>query len=420
MADRSDFLFLNANSENENSTQADSLLYTSYKTASAELTDSLLSKLSTDTIYRDGSVAFTANQPMGNNRITNMSAGIDPNDAVTRQQLENAIEGLQDFRQSVIDGDLLDPPPAPNDGDRYLIGKTNADVGNATGAWTGQEKRITEWDQTGGQWTFEDDPDNGTTVFIEDENARYVFNNDDFATGEWVLFNSGQVTYDDGLILIGSSVNVDNSPNGGLKFIAAQLAVEPDDFAGQGLQDDGSDNLEIDFAAWPGEEGTQQAVASSTLTDTSSASFLGANPANVTQTNATTVQGQLDDISTAIDDLQPGIDYTFTDIAAAGTLVYVSGNNIVTTYPLSGVTLKPIGVTSTTTVGTNQLVKVVQTNQTVNGTLTAATAGAEQFWQGNTWGQVAPSAAGEAIVSGGVAKNTTDLQVNTQFVRRNG
>lgn len=416
MADRSDLLFLNANSENENSTQADSLLYTSYKTLSAELTDSLLSKLSTDTIYRDGSVAFTADQSMGNNRLTNLSIGIDPNDAVNRQQLENAIEGLQDFRESVISGVILDPPVSPTTGDRYLIGKNSAAV--ATGVWTGNEKRIAQYD--GVDWIYEADPDNGTTTFLEDENARYVFNNDDFATGEWVLFNAGQVSYGDGLNQTGSIIDVDNAPSGGLKFISAQLAVEPDDFAGQGLQDDGADNLEIDFASWPGEEGTNQAVSSSTLTDTSSAGFLGANPAAVTHSNATTVQGQLDDLSSAIDDLQPGIDYTMTDIAAAGTLVYVSGNNTVTTYPVSGITLKPMGVISTTTVGTNQLTKVVATNQVISGTLTAATAGAEQFWQGNTWGQTRPNAAGEAIVSGGVAKNSTDLQVNVEFIRRNG
>ena len=417
MAIRSDFLFLNANSENENSTDQDTLKYTSYQTENAELTDSLLSKLAVDTIYRDGSVAFTANQSMGSNQLKNLSAGTDAADAVTLQQLEAAVEGLQDFRESVIDGDLLDPPASPATGDRYLIGKKNTDVGNATGAWTGQEKKITEWD--GAAWIFEDEPDNGTTVFIEDENSRYVFNNDDFATGEWVLFATGVVEYGDGLIQTGNRVDVDNSPNGGLKFIASQLAVEPDDFAGQGLIDDGSDNLAIDFASWPGDEGTQQAVASATLTDTSSAGFLGADPASVTQSNATTVQGQLDDLSTAINDLKLGVEFTFTDIAAAGTLVYVSGNNTVTTYPISGVTLKPNGVTTETSIATNQLINVVRTNDFVAGTLTAATAGAEQFWTGSTWSQTAPSGAGEAIVSGGVAKNTTDLDVNVRFVRRN-
>ena len=415
MAIRSDFLFLNANSENENSTDQDTLKYTSYQTENAELTDTLLSKLAVDTIYRDGSVAFTANQSMGLNQLKNLSAGTDAADAVTLQQLEAAVEGLQDFRESVLDGDLLTPPASPNTGDRYLIGKKNTDV--ATGDWAGNEKRLTEWD--GAAWQYEADPDNGTTVFIEDENARYVFNSDDFATGEWVLFATGVVEYGDGLIQTGNRVDVDNSPNGGLKFISAQLAVEPSDFAGTGLQDDGADNLEVDFAAWPGEEGATLAVASSTLTATSSAGFLGADPASVTQSNATTVQGQLDDISTAINELELGVEYTFTDIAAAGTLVYVSGNNTVTTYPITGVTLKPIGVTSTTSIATNQLINIVKTNDFVAGTLTAATAGAEQFWTGSTWSQSAPSASGEAIVSGGVAKNSTDLDVNVRFVRRN-
>ena len=415
MAIRSDLLFLNTNSENENSTQADSLRYTSYQTENAELTDSLLSKLAVDTIYRDGSVAFTANQPMGNNKITNLAAGTDNADAVNVQQLNAAVEGLQDFRESVISGSILTPPASPSTGDRYLIGKTNADT--ATGDWAGNEKRITEWD--GAAWTYEADPDNGTVVFLEDENARYIFNSDDFAAGSWVLWSTGEVIYGDGLIQTGNVVDVDLSPNAGLKFISAQLAIEPGDFAGTGLEDDGADNLAIDFAAWPGDEGNQQAVASATLTAQSSAGFLGADPANVIQSNSITVQGQLDDLSTAIDDLEPGIDYTMTDIAGAGTLVYVSGNSTVTTYPITGVTLKPIGVTASTTTGTNQLVKVVQTNQVVNGTLTSATAGAEQFWTGTTWSQSRPANPGEAIVSGGVAKTSTDLQVETRFVRRN-
>lgn len=416
MADRSDFLFLNTAKENESSTQGDSLLYTSYKTQNAELTDALLQKLATDTIYRDGSVAFTADQSMGSNKIVNLAAGTNNADAVNVQQLNAAVEGLQDFRESVISGTILDPPASPATGDRYLIGKTNSDT--ATGDWAGNEKRITEWD--GAAWTYEADPDLGTTVFLEDENARYIFNDNDFAAGSWILWSTGEVIYGDGLIQTGNVVDVDLSPSAGLKFISAQLAIEPGDFAGTGLEDDGADNLQIDFAAWPGDEGNQLAVASATLTAQSAAGFLGADPANVTQSNATTVQGQIDDISTALNEAKLGVEYTFTDIAAAGTLVYVSGNNTASTYPISGINLKPIGVTTETSIATNQLINVVQTNDFVAGALTGATAGAEQFWTGTTWSQSEPTASGEAIVSGGVAKNTTDLSVNVRFVRRNG
>lgn len=41
------------------------------------------------------------------------------------------------------------------------------------------------------------------------------------------------------------TITVDTGSSGGLKFSGGQLVVEPADFAGSGLQDDGSDNLEL-------------------------------------------------------------------------------------------------------------------------------------------------------------------------------
>jgi hypothetical protein len=51
-----------------------------------------------------------------------------------------------------------------------------------------------------------------------------------------------------GITINADVISVDILPNGGLKFVGGQLAVEVDDFAGEGLIDDGSDNLAINFA----------------------------------------------------------------------------------------------------------------------------------------------------------------------------
>jgi len=56
-------------------------------------------------------------------------------------------------------------------------------------------------------------------------------------------------TAGDGLDLSGTTFSTDLKSSGGLKIAAAKLAVEPGDFAGTGLEDDGSDNLRIAASA---------------------------------------------------------------------------------------------------------------------------------------------------------------------------
>jgi len=60
-----------------------------------------------DFIQRDGSVAFTANQPMGSNRITGLADGIGAQDAATVAQLDAARFGL-DVKASCRAGSTAD------------------------------------------------------------------------------------------------------------------------------------------------------------------------------------------------------------------------------------------------------------------------------------------------------------------------
>ena len=56
-------------------------------------------------------------------------------------------------------------------------------------------------------------------------------------------------TAGDGLDLVGTEFSLDLKVSGGLKIDTTELAVEPSDFAGTGLEDDGSDNLRISTSA---------------------------------------------------------------------------------------------------------------------------------------------------------------------------
>ncbi len=77
------------------------------------------------------------------------------------------------FQTSIL-AFLADPPGAPTVGDRYII------LTPATGAWTGQEDKITEWNGT--SWDFIT-PVCGTTVFDEGGGCYEHFNG-----GDWIKF----------------------------------------------------------------------------------------------------------------------------------------------------------------------------------------------------------------------------------------
>jgi hypothetical protein len=76
------------------------------------------------------------------------------------------------------------------------------------------------------------------------ENLGYVFSGS-VPSGTWVAFGGGVLTAGDGIDIAGGVVSTDLLASGGLKIVSTELAVEPADFAGTGLEDDGSDNLRL-------------------------------------------------------------------------------------------------------------------------------------------------------------------------------
>jgi hypothetical protein len=87
-------------------------------------------------IKRDGSVAFTGDQSLGNKKITNLANGTNPNDAVNKSQLDAVSAGIT-WKESVraattanitlIQGPTTIDGVALHDGDRVLVkNQTNA------------------------------------------------------------------------------------------------------------------------------------------------------------------------------------------------------------------------------------------------------------------------------------------------------
>lgn len=80
-----------------------------------------------------------------------------------------------EFQPPVLDKDLATPPGSPNKGDRYIV------AGSATDDWVGHEGDISYYGDS--DWQF-DTPNEGTIVWVSDEDEFYVF--DGTSWGEYV------------------------------------------------------------------------------------------------------------------------------------------------------------------------------------------------------------------------------------------
>ena len=101
----------------------------------------------------------------------------------------------------------------------------------------------------------QDDISGGAHVFVEQGTTNgdtgFVCTNDDAITigttaVTWSQFSGpGVFSAGDGLDLTGKVFSLDIKSAGGIKIDSTELAVEPANFAGAGLEDDGSDNLRV-------------------------------------------------------------------------------------------------------------------------------------------------------------------------------
>jgi hypothetical protein len=247
-------------------------------------------------INSDGTRAFSGAQSMGNNKLTNMANGTDPNDAVNLSQLDAATTGLS-WKDSVrlsseasiadlssitvadfdgqaqgvtlVEGDrVLVKDTASSDGVEAVSAKRNGIyiVGTVT-TGTAPLTRTTDADTEAellSSAVFVEEGANADAAFVMTTDSGYTLDTDDLA---WVQFTgAGQINAGSGLTKSGNTINAGDANKGvqvntddfevdafeiagdGLKQNVTnswQLDIEPNDFAGAGLVDDGSDNLAV-------------------------------------------------------------------------------------------------------------------------------------------------------------------------------
>lgn len=210
-----------------------------------------------------GTRAMTGALDMGTFKVTNMADGTADTDAVTVRQLVNSINGI-DWKESArlatqaninlaLAPALIDNV-APANGDRILVKEQTSLPENGIYIYNGAGAAMTRSEDA--------DEDSEVTAMMTvavsegDVDADRVFtvtSNDPLTIGvsniEFSVLPVNTFVGGDGIDITGTLISVDILTGGGLKFVGGELAVEPSDFAGNGLVDDGSDNLAIDFAS---------------------------------------------------------------------------------------------------------------------------------------------------------------------------
>jgi len=237
------------------------------------------------------------------------------------------------------------------------------------------------------------------------------------SAGAGLAFLAGvlSVNATDGCEIVSDNVVLNLISGGGLKIVSTEVGVEPNDFAGAGLVDDGSDNLAID---WSTAFNDAKAVKASDLSST--ANGLGASIIGIYDVlsliDATDVEGALAELAGKI---AQGVEYTVgAGGVTKGYLVYVSADNTVLPYTTLTAVERGIGLASTTEAAAATV--VVAANDTVlTGILTTATAGDAYYWTGSGLSTTIPVGGGAYVWQVGIAKNATDLHVEVRFVKKN-
>lgn len=102
-----------------------------------------------------------------------------------------------------------------------------------------------------------------------------------------------------------------------------------------------------------------------------------------------------------------------------GDLLYVSGNDEVKKFPITGSdSFKQVIGLAETTVSAAGTVVAARNGTILTGVLSGATAGTVYWWDGSTLTATMPTPTTGAVWRAGTAKNATDLHVQVEFFKR--
>lgn len=308
------------------------------------------------------------------------------------------LQGTNEWKNSVLDADLLTPPGSPSTGDRYLVN------GVGTGAWAGLDDQIVEWD--GSAWVASGAPEAGWTVGADDEqDGPYVYSG-----SAWQKKFYEATTASTGLTKVGVDIQIASSAAGdGLGFTAGVLNVKVDGSTIETNADtlrvkaDGINDTHIDFGT-----GANQVSAVDIPIEDSGSNF-----------TATEVEGALAELYGLVG--ESGVVYTVgTGGVTKGQPVYVSANDTVLPYSSITVDNRIIGLAFSTEAATSSV--TVAANDTVITGLTfsgSPSAGDPIYWDGTNLTPTLPSGSGAFVWQVGILKNATTLHVETRFIKKN-
>jgi len=208
-----------------------------------------------------------------------------PNELITKKYADDLVAGTE-WQDSCIDRRTT--PPVHAAGERYLV------IATATGDWAGHEDQIAESD--GAAWSYTS-PTTGMKVAIDDEtDGIYMY------TGSaWAKQSYEATTASLGCEKSGMDIRLDLLSGGGLKLTGNEVGIEPNDFAGEGVKDDGSDNIALDWSTAFNDAKPVKASDMASTVDGYGASNIGVSHASIT---ATTVKGALVENRAAVDALE--------------------------------------------------------------------------------------------------------------------
>lgn len=296
------------------------------------------------------------------------------------------------------DDRAITPPVSPTVGMRILIDGT---LGTATGAFAGQENKVAEWNGT--TWTFQT-PTTGTFISVDDEPTVIYY----FGGTAWSSKSFEVTTASTGLQKVGNDIQIDPSAAGdGLGFLGGVLSVKVATAGGLEIVSDEvqvkADGIKDTMIDW-GTGAGQVSAADMPIADAG-----GYFPTD-------TVEAALQKL--AGDIVAQGVEYTAgVGGVTKGDLVYISAANTVLPYTNLTQNKFCVGLALETVLAGNP-VKVLANDTLLTGVGSSFTAGERYYWNGTAYQLTQPSG-GQNVWAVGMAKNSTDLSVEVEHIKKN-